>query len=135
MTEALQEAYKRIADRHLEMAGQLIQSHPEGAVFHCYHAFESIASAALLSFSTPVPRAHRSKLDTFIARSRSYRFARGAFAVTLLLETVRAGALYPEQIVDSQVVHPESRWQVQQVAEIHRRVSGIVRQIAQDLGL
>lgn len=125
------EAYRRTAERNLEMAGILFFSHIEGALFHTYHALESVACAAIASARTPVPTAHRRKLSAFTTMygRRFPQFAPLAF--TLL--AFRNDTLYPRLMT--------ADWQAPDIAAggvkaaAVKQTAGMVRRIIRDLGL
>jgi HEPN domain-containing protein len=61
----------------------------EGTIFHCYHAFEAVCSAAIANQGQPVPRQHRSKFTKFLKLYPTLPFA-GEFAALL-------AELYPKR--------------------------------------
>lgn len=84
------QAYLRLAHRQLAMAEALLDNELyEGTVFHCYHAFEAVCSAAVAKKAQRVPRQHRHKLNKFRTLYPDLTFAQ-EFA-TLLAE------LYPKR--------------------------------------
>lgn len=44
-----------LALRHLRIASLLLTSYPDGAFFHCYHAYECAVSALIAARGYPVP--------------------------------------------------------------------------------
>jgi HEPN domain-containing protein len=91
-------AYGAIARRHIE-AARLLTSEGlnEVAVFHCYHAFESLACAALLDAGRAVPRSHERKIRSFLAAHRRQPYQPGASALAEVLIPLRNLVLYPDE--------------------------------------
>jgi HEPN domain-containing protein len=133
MTE-LSDAYREIAARHLTAAKVLLDSGlHEIAVFHCYHALESVACAALASRGVVVPFNHRRKLDIFGRAFRRMPFSRGASVVAAIVGPARNQALYPDAA--SPAHWPSNRFTQASASEMLRRVEGMTRTITTTLGL
>ena len=122
--------YKEISQRHLQAAVILNDGgYPEVAVFNCYHSWESIACAALVSFGVTVPRRHEPKINAFMARFKGRGFTHGSASLATKLLPLRNGVLYPKAgSLDSIVTTNE-------VDILIRRVRGILNSVVVDLGL
>jgi hypothetical protein len=132
----LARAYRDIAERHLQAARLTAQNHLyEIAVFHCYHAFESIACAALAARSQPanIPKTHRSKVEHFIRTFRAFPFARGASALAVTVLPLRNRAIYPE--TGPTPVSPSQIFSGPDVQRLISRVNGVVQAIIGVLGI
>jgi hypothetical protein len=127
----LSRLYREIADRHM-LAARLTLANGlhEIAVFHAYHAFESIACAALGLRSLPIPMRHESKLTRFIRAHRRLAFVHGASALGTRLWPLRNKVLYPEQQIG-----PRDSITLNEASQIVSRVGGLIREIAQALRL
>ena len=118
------------------MAVALHPTFPEGAVFHSYHAFESIACAALAVMGVTIPNDHRQKLMRFQAKARRYTFFRGALVIAARLETVRSRSLYPKERGEQSFSHdPSTAWTPTEAQSLLRRVNGIVQTIQTELSV
>jgi len=116
------------------MAAALHPTFPEGAVFHSYHAFESIACAALAVMGVTIPNDHRQKLMRFQAKARRYTFFHGALVIAARLEPVRNRALYPKEREQQSFSHdPSSAWTPTEAQSLLRRVNGMVNAIKTEL--
>lgn len=134
--------YADVADRHLQ-AAQIILANPssplpEIAIFHCFHALESIARATLVSHHRPINRSgtgHRINLHAFshIATRRGYSFARGAASLIGELENLRNDALYPEGRPIP--ISPSERFSTPQANRALNRTRGLVQGVRLQLGI
>ena len=116
------------------MAVALHPTFPEGAVFHSYHAFESIACAALAVMGVTIPNDHRQKLMRFQAKARRYTFFRGALVIAARLETVRNRSLYPKERGEQSFSHnPSSAWSAAEAQNLQQRANGMVNAIKTEL--
>jgi HEPN domain-containing protein len=113
------------------MANALSSKFLEGAVFHSYHALESLACAALSSAGHNPPRSHVKKLGMFV-RLFGHRFPQFA-NLAYTLEPLRNKALYPSQAA--------GEWAPPQAAvspaggSLARRTAGLVHRVIQEMRL
>ena len=129
----LSDAYREIAERHLTAAQLILDARlPEIAVFHCYHAFESIACAAL-SLHEPIPFLHSRKIQRFTSRFKHERFWFGASVLAFSLGSLRNRCLYP--IPGRRLRSPSSEFTLIEATELLRRVRGSVESVRRALGL
>ena len=130
----LAKAYREIAERHLQAARLAAQNAlPEIAIFHCYHAFESIACAGIAYSGQPIPKTHRGKINRFTNIHRAFPFGRAASAVAATVVPLRNRTLYPE--VAPSPVSPAQSFTDADALKLIQRVNGVVRTIARALGL
>ena len=130
----LAKAYAEIAKRHLQAADLAVRNGlNEIATFHCYHAFESIACAAIAHQTKPIPRTHGGKVNKFVAMYRAHPFARGAAAVAAIVVPLRNRALYPE--IAPTVAAPATLFTSHEAQRLVKRVDGVVKAISSALGL
>ena len=128
---ALSDSYRDIADRHLIAAKVVLDAgHTEIATFHCYHALESIACAAICLRST-VPLRHAAKIQRFGALYRHQRFMRGVEALALSTGSLRNATLYPSPALEPRA----DLFTRDQASRLLSRVDGAVRSITSQLGL
>lgn len=124
----LSEAYRDIAERHVRAAQTVLaEGLHEVAIFHCYHAFESIACAAIALRSSAIPARHRAKIQRFVLLYRPYRFGLGAATLAALVEPLREQAIYP--IRDTVIAAPREAFTPGNARDLIRRVDGMVRTI------
>ena len=129
---SLSEAYIGIAERHLLAARAALDTGiQEAAVFHAYHAFESVASGAISSRGAAVPRSHQAKLLRFTVLFRRNGFIFGAAALVPVLIPIRNQALYPGLSNEE----PSSSFSIAQAEALLRRVTGLVTAIRRELAL
>lgn len=118
------------------MASSLLPLFPEGSLFHSYHAFESVACAALAAQSLDIPEPHKVKIERFLSTFHQHQFALGGASLAFRLHNVRDEALYPRSRgVQAVTKHPGERWTPAQAEDLLRRVRGIVRAIVRELDL
>lgn len=121
------QAYREIAERHLEAARLVLEGGlPEIAIFHCYHAFESIACAALVQVGVAIPRRHQTKVERFLLTCRALPYGRGAAAVAVLIAPLRNRTLYPDL---NPLAGPQDSFSQRDAEDLVRRVGGIVRTV------
>jgi hypothetical protein len=97
----------------------------EIAIFHAYHAFESICCAALALGET-VPRAHSRKIERFLVRYRRLPFAPGVAALAAAFGQARNQSLYPSP----SGIAPRHSLTSSEASRLIRRVGGVVVGIA-----
>ena len=68
----------------------------EGTIFHCYHAFEAVCSAAIAGRGQSVPRQHRAKFNAFLTLYPDFPFAEGFAALLAELYPKRERSLYAD---------------------------------------
>lgn len=123
-----QEIYVSIAERFLE-GGNAANGHAhELSGFACYHAFESVGGALVTNEGRHYPRIHHAKLNAFVACCHGKRFRFAVAALAIKLNALRNSFLYPT-LNGSSWSHPMKLMTPNQVKDLHRRVSGIVRTI------
>lgn len=128
----LSRAYLEIAERHLAAAHVLLaEGLQEIAVFHSYHAFESVACSALAFRMLPIPWNHPAKIDRFLARYRAWSFVHDAGALADVLTPMRNRTLYPLPPGSS----PREAFTAAQAATLLSRVEGITGTIIATLRL
>jgi len=89
--------YRRIAYRQLGMAQALYEKgFYEGAVFHCYHAFEAICSAGIAERGQRVPRRHKAKFNRFRSLYPDMPFAAEFASLLAELYPKRERSLYAD---------------------------------------
>jgi hypothetical protein len=113
------------------MARALSGRYREGALFHAYHALESVACAAIVSAGFVPPRAHHKKVEAFHRRFGT-RFPQFAF-VTASLEPLRNQALYPVLVGGTWA--PPQQAVSSAAPNLVPRASGLVTAIIQGLSL
>jgi HEPN domain-containing protein len=68
----------------------------EGTIFHCYHAFEAVCSAAIAQQGQEVPKQHRAKFNRFLKLYPGLPFAQEFAALLAELYPKRERALYAD---------------------------------------
>jgi hypothetical protein len=130
----LSRAYREISERHLLAANAVLQAGlQEIAIFHCYHAFESIACAALCLRTTQVPVTHRAKIEHFIRAYKHGPFTYGVTALAPVIGPMRNRALYPT--LGAAIREPNLAFTVNDARNLYSRVDGLVRLISASLGI
>jgi HEPN domain-containing protein len=89
--------YLKIAHRQLAMAEALLEKgFYEGAVFHCYHAFEAVCSAGIANRGQKVPLLHREKFSQFRKLYHEMPFAEEFANLVAELYPKRERSLYAD---------------------------------------
>lgn len=111
------DAYLRIVERNLGMAARLLGSnHFEGTIFHCYHAMECAARAAVRARGEKLDFAKHGHKAAFRAMNRLYRikddqqlrpFVPHILSIVSDADNVRAETLYPDE---NTCITPDTRW-------------------------
>jgi HEPN domain-containing protein len=129
-SNSLSLAYREISERHLDAARLVLEGgRHEIAVFHCYHAFESIACAALALQSSRIPRTHAAKINRFIQAYKYRSFGFSASALGSILPPMRNRTLYP----DPALLNPRDAFTVSDARNFITRVNGFVRSVIREL--
>jgi HEPN domain-containing protein len=100
----------------------------EGTVFHCYHAFEAMCSAAIANQGQPVPKQHRSKFNSFLRLYPDVSFAQEFAALLAELYPKRERSLYADIEFDA-VTDPALAYSRQDAEQTLARTRGMVAQI------
>jgi HEPN domain-containing protein len=123
------EVYLRIAHRQLDMAAALLEKDfCEGAVFHCYHAFEAACSAGVANQGQRVPLRHRAKFNKFRRLYPDLPFAAEFAALVAELYPKRERSLYAD-IEYGKVADPTLEYSRQDAEETLARTQKMVSQI------
>lgn len=89
--------YLKIAHRQLAMSEALLEKgFYEGAVFHCYHAFEAACSAGIANRGQRVPLPHRAKFNQFRELYPEMPFAEEFASLVAELYPKRERSLYAD---------------------------------------
>ena len=133
-SNALSQAYREIAERHL-LAARLVAEGGlwEIVAFHAYHAFESVCCSALAQARIEIPRVHTRKIEVFQHEFQAYGFQADFLALSARLALVRNMSLYPSSIPD--VVAPSELLLDEDVARLLVDVATIVNVLVNDLKL
>jgi HEPN domain-containing protein len=131
---SLSEVYREIAERHLVAARAVLdRGLPDIAAFHCYHAFESIACAAIALRSRDIPRRHDAKLHRFVALSRGLPFSFGATTLAQIMNPTRSLSLYPT--ISASIASPREAFDISTAENLLRRVEGFLAAVIATLRL
>ena len=121
--------YLKIARRQLGMAEALLEKgFYEGAVFHCYHAFEAACSAGIADRSEKVSLRHRAKFNQFRHLYPTLPFATEFASLLAELYPKRERALYAD-IEYGEVTDPTLEYDADDARQILVRTKGLVAQI------
>lgn len=124
----MKDAYIEIAQRAGAAAeATSVPAYREFAVFLAYHSFESVGGALVESYGQFYPRVHPKKMNVFVATSPP-QVKRQVQAVATVVSSLRDRMLYPEQTAEG-VVRPKDRMKDSDVADICRRVRGVVAMV------
>jgi len=111
------QAYLRLAHRQLAMAEVLLDHGLyEGTMFHCYHAFEAVCSAAIANKRQRIPLRHREKFNEFRRLYPGLPFAQEFAALLAELYPKRERSLYADMEF-GQVMDPTLAYNQRQDAE------------------
>jgi HEPN domain-containing protein len=100
----------------------------EGTVFHCYHAFEAVCSAAIANQGQQVPRRHRRKFNAFLELYPHLPFAQEFAALLAELYPKRERSLYAD-IEFGEVTDPTLAYSRQDAENTLARTQQMVAQI------
>jgi len=100
----------------------------EGTIFHCYHAFEAVRSAAIASKGQRVPVRHRSKFNQFRMLYPDLPFAQEFAALLAELYPKRERSLYAD-IEFGQVADPTLAYSQQDAEDTLARTRDLVAKI------
>jgi HEPN domain-containing protein len=95
----------------------------EGTIFHCYHAFEAMCSAAIANQGQPVPKQHRSKFNSFLQLYPDLSFAQEFAALLAELYPKRERSLYAD-IEFGAVTDPSLAYSRQDAEQTLARLGG-----------
>ena len=126
---SLKDAYIRIADRSLQ-AGKALRTSAlhESAMFHAYHAFESIGAAFAAHFNIDVRnRSHSAKLKEFSRLAKRTPIARQVAVVALIVKAVRNTCLYPVERTAGTCESPDQIISAAGAKDALKRVGGVVK--------
>jgi HEPN domain-containing protein len=100
----------------------------EGAIFHCYHAFEAICSAAIVNKGQQVPRQHRQKFNKFRALYPDLDFIQEFATLLAELYPKRERSLYAD-VEFGQVTDPTLAYSRQDAKDTLVRTRAMVTKI------
>jgi HEPN domain-containing protein len=100
----------------------------EGTIFHCYHAFEAVCSAAIASKGQRVPVRHRPKFNRFRTLYPALPFAQEFAALLAELYPKRERSLYAD-IEFGQVTDPALAYSRQDAEDTLARTRAMVTKI------
>jgi len=100
----------------------------EGTIFHCYHAFEAVCSAAIANTGQRVPRQHRPKFHKFHTLYPNLPFAQEFAALLAELYPKRERSLYAD-IEFGQVTDPTLAYSQQDAEDTLARTRTMVTRI------
>jgi HEPN domain-containing protein len=100
----------------------------EGTIFHCYHAFEAVCSAAIADQGQQVPRRHRSKFNQFRTLYSDVPFAQEFAALLAELYPKRERSLYAD-IEFGQLSDPTLAYSRQDAEDTLARTRAMVARI------
>lgn len=124
------DAYRSISERSVDTAEALIEKEIfENAIFHSYHAFESIGGALCHSQGLHFPRKHISKTNQFQVAANRRRIGRGVGALAIAISSLRSESLYPYQNPDGSIESPERRFNKTTAKDLLKRVKGVKRKV------
>ena len=123
------EVYLRIAHRQLGMAEALLEKgFYEGAIFHCYHAFEAACSAGVANRGQRVPLRHKAKFNKFRRLYPDLPFSAEFAALLAELYPKRERSLYAD-IEYGRIADPTLEYSRQDAEETLARTREMVCQI------
>lgn len=125
MNGDLQQAWRALAERHLQMAELLTPQFPDGGFFHTYHAFECLACAWTLERSpgATIPDGHRDKIEGLMDLLGDSALADRVAALWTHLDR-RSEALYPGWRRGA-IRTPDQLFTARQVQRILRTLRGL----------
>ncbi|MGA9349441.1 MAG: HEPN domain-containing protein [Anaerolineae bacterium] len=121
--------YLKIAHRQLAMAEALLEKgFYEGAVFHCYHAFEAVCSAGIANKGRKVPLPHREKFNQFRKFYPEMIFAEEFASLVAELYPKRERSLYAD-IEYGEVSDPTLEYKREDAEDTMARARSMVNEI------
>jgi HEPN domain-containing protein len=134
LLERQAKVYLKIAYRQLAMAEALLEKgFYEGAVFHCYHAFEAICSAGIANKGQRVPLPHRTKFNQFRKLYPEMSFVEEFASLLAELYPKRERSLYAD-IEYGEVSDPTLEYTREDAEDTVARTRSMVSEIAKLLG-
>ena len=122
-------AYLRVARRQLAMAEALLDSELyEGTIFHRYHAFEAVCSAAIAHQGEEAPKQHRAKFSQFLKLYPGLPYAQQFAALLAELYPKRERSLYAD-IEFGEVSDPSLAYSREDAEDTLARTRGMVANI------
>jgi HEPN domain-containing protein len=100
----------------------------EGTIFHCYHAFEAMCSAAIAWQGQPIPKQHRLKFKRFVILYPGLPFAQEFAALLAELYPKRERSLYAD-IEFGEVTDPSLAYSRQDARDTLTRTRQMVGQM------
>lgn len=100
----------------------------EGTIFHCYHAFEAVCSAAIANQGQRVPKQHRPKFNRFRTLYPDFPFAQEFAALLAELYPKRERSLYAD-IEFGEVTDPSLAYSRQDAEDTLARTRAMMAKI------